>query len=138
LAYSGTALRATISATSFTLVGVICKIFTILINVLMWDKHASPTGLFSLGFSLAGSTLYVNSGLRSSGDFSSRVWHGMDTLCCGFCSVVNLSAPKVQYSAIVDQESELAQVTTADASRTSTDVHKETEHKTNVENETLA
>lgn len=41
MSYFSFALRAVISATSFSVIGNICKVLTILVNVLMWDRHAS-------------------------------------------------------------------------------------------------
>jgi hypothetical protein len=37
-----------ISATSFTLVGVVNKFLTLLLNVIIWDKHSSPTGILAV------------------------------------------------------------------------------------------
>lgn len=45
MSYSGFFCRTTVSATMFTVVGVICKVVTILVNCLIWDKHASPQGI---------------------------------------------------------------------------------------------
>ncbi|EFJ44859.1 hypothetical protein VOLCADRAFT_64353, partial [Volvox carteri f. nagariensis] len=38
-------LREAVSATLFTIVGIICKVVTVVINVVIWDKHASPGGI---------------------------------------------------------------------------------------------
>lgn len=38
-------LRDAVSATMFTIVGILCKIVTVIINCLIWDKHASPSGI---------------------------------------------------------------------------------------------
>lgn len=45
MSYFSFALRAVISATSFSVIGNVCKVLTILVNLLMWDNHssASPT-----------------------------------------------------------------------------------------------
>ena len=48
MSYFAWAARSMISATSFTVVGNLCKILTIVINVLLWDKHASATGILCL------------------------------------------------------------------------------------------
>merc|ERR1719408_1150636 len=42
-------LRAQVSGTAFLVVGHSCKIITIVLNVLIWDKHASIPGLCALG-----------------------------------------------------------------------------------------
>ena len=41
MSYFSFALRAVISATSFSVIGNVCKVLTILVNLLMWDNHAS-------------------------------------------------------------------------------------------------
>ena len=41
MSYFSFALRAAISATSFSVIGNVCKVLTILVNLLMWDQHAS-------------------------------------------------------------------------------------------------
>ena len=41
MSYFSFALRAAISATTFSVIGNICKVLTILVNSLMWDQHAS-------------------------------------------------------------------------------------------------
>lgn len=48
MSYSAFLLRAMVSATSFTVVGIMCKIATVVINCVIWDKHASPMGLIAL------------------------------------------------------------------------------------------
>ena len=41
MSYFSFALRAVISATSFSVIGNVCKVLTILVNLLMWEKHSS-------------------------------------------------------------------------------------------------
>ena len=48
MSYFAFLCRASVSATSFTVIGNVCKILTVVINVLIWDKHASPVGLGAL------------------------------------------------------------------------------------------
>lgn len=38
-------LRDAVSATAFTIVGIVCKLITVIINLMIWDKHASPAGI---------------------------------------------------------------------------------------------
>ena len=45
MSYFSFALRAVISATSFSVIGNICKVLTILVNLLMWEQHASEFSL---------------------------------------------------------------------------------------------
>lgn len=41
-------LRNVVSATFFAMVGIVCKLATVVINYFIWDKHASPLGIASL------------------------------------------------------------------------------------------
>jgi GDP-mannose transporter len=50
MSYFAFLCRAAVSATSFTVVGNVCKVTSVLINIVIWDKHASPLGI---GFLLA-------------------------------------------------------------------------------------
>jgi len=44
ISYTGWDCRNKTSATTFTVVGVACKLLTLLINIMVWDKHATPVG----------------------------------------------------------------------------------------------
>merc|ERR1739845_30595 len=48
ISYAGFNLRKLISATSFTVVGVVCKLLTVLINDAIWTQHSNATGHFGL------------------------------------------------------------------------------------------
>uniref|UniRef100_A0A2P2IRT2 GDP-mannose transporter GONST4 n=1 Tax=Rhizophora mucronata TaxID=61149 RepID=A0A2P2IRT2_RHIMU len=61
ISFFGFATRKAISATAFTVTGVVNKFLTVVINVLIWDKHASPFGLVCLIFTLSGGVLYQQS-----------------------------------------------------------------------------
>ena len=50
--------QSLVTATAYTVVGVMNKTLTVLANALVWDKHASAVGLCSLTVCLAGGTLY--------------------------------------------------------------------------------
>ena len=66
IAYSGWWCRSAVSsATTFTLIGVVNKLLTILVNILMaWDNHANLMGIVSLGMCLVGAALYKPSKMR--------------------------------------------------------------------------
>jgi len=51
-------LREATSATLFTVVGILCKILTVVINYFIWDKHASPEGIACLMLCLSAGTMY--------------------------------------------------------------------------------
>lgn len=61
ISFFGFACRKAISATAFTVTGVVNKFLTVAINVLIWDKHASLFGLVCLLFTLFGGILYQQS-----------------------------------------------------------------------------
>jgi len=59
--------QSLLSATSYTVVGVMNKMLTITINVLIWDNHASGYGIFSLSVCLVGGSLYQQAPPRGVG-----------------------------------------------------------------------
>merc|ERR1740130_2216132 len=58
ISYFAFLCRAAVSATSFTVVGNVCKIITVLINISIWDKHATPVGISCLFVSLGAGGIY--------------------------------------------------------------------------------
>mmetsp|Transcript_4159 Transcript_4159/g.6058 ORF Transcript_4159/g.6058 Transcript_4159/m.6058 type:complete len:355 (+) Transcript_4159:205-1269(+) len=68
IGYSGWWCRAKVSATSFTLIGVLNKCLTVFMNVLIWDQHATPIGIASLFLCLIGGTFYRQAPMRKNGD----------------------------------------------------------------------
>jgi GDP-mannose transporter len=58
IGYSGWKCRGMVSAATYTLVGVVNKFFTVLLNVFLWDKHSSPAGLFAVCLCLAAGFFY--------------------------------------------------------------------------------
>jgi len=66
IGYSSWWCRDKVSATSFTLIGVMNKCLTILLNLAIWDQHAPPGGIASLFLCLVGGTLYQQAPLRTA------------------------------------------------------------------------
>lgn len=64
IGYTGWLCRGMVSATTYTLVGVVNKFLTVLLNVLLWDKHSSPFGLFAVCVCLCSGSLYQQSPRR--------------------------------------------------------------------------
>ncbi|CAK0868364.1 unnamed protein product [Prorocentrum cordatum] len=58
ISYAGFNLRSLVSATSFTVVGVVCKIFTVLLNDMIWTQHSNATGHLGLLICIAGGFAY--------------------------------------------------------------------------------
>eukprot|EP00967_Tisochrysis_lutea_P092529 scaffold133472_cov40-Tisochrysis_lutea.AAC.2 len=58
ISWAGFLCQSLITATAYSVVGVMNKMLTVTVNVLIWDKHASPYGVASLAICLAGGSLY--------------------------------------------------------------------------------
>jgi len=70
IGYSSWWCRGVVSATSFTLIGVVNKCLTILLNVMIWDQHATPGGLFSLFVCISGGLIYQQAPMRGANNKS--------------------------------------------------------------------
>jgi len=64
MSYFAFLCRAAVSATSFTVIGNVCKILTVLINISIWDHHASPLGISCLFVCLGSAAIYQQAPLR--------------------------------------------------------------------------
>jgi len=64
IGYTGWLCRGMVSATTYTLVGVVNKFLTVLLNVLIWDKHSSPLGLTAVCCCLLAGCFYQQSPKR--------------------------------------------------------------------------
>ena len=51
-------LRAMVSATSFTVIGVLNKVLAVLLNIVVWEYHAGPLGLVGLFLCIGAGTLF--------------------------------------------------------------------------------
>jgi len=58
ISYFGFACRQALSPTAFTVLGVMNKLITVLVNITIWDKHASVTGVVSLLVCIVGGVFY--------------------------------------------------------------------------------
>jgi len=64
MSYFAFLCRKNVSAASFTVIGNCCKIGTVVINSLIWENHASPTGLACLGLCLVCTAFYSQAPMR--------------------------------------------------------------------------
>ena len=64
IGYSAWWCRDKVSATSFTIIGVMNKCLTILLNYLVWDNHAKPAGIACLLLCLVGGSIYKQAPMR--------------------------------------------------------------------------
>jgi len=58
MSHSSYCLRDSVSATFFTIIGIMCKVLTVIINMLIWDKHASLAGIGFLLVCVVAGTFY--------------------------------------------------------------------------------
>jgi len=58
ISYFGLNARKMLQATAFSVLGVVCKFGTVLVNTLLWEYHSSPIGIFWLCVCIAGGILY--------------------------------------------------------------------------------
>lgn len=66
MSYFAFLCRSQVSATYFTVIGNVCKVLTVLINVVIWDKHATPAGLGFLSLCLLAAFFYQQSPMRAT------------------------------------------------------------------------
>jgi len=64
MSYFAFLARSLVSSTSFTVLGTVCKLSTVVINVMIWNKHASPFGLSCLCSTLVAAYFYKQAPLR--------------------------------------------------------------------------
>eukprot|EP00931_Biecheleriopsis_adriatica_P120196 TRINITY_DN95320_c0_g1_i1.p1 TRINITY_DN95320_c0_g1~~TRINITY_DN95320_c0_g1_i1.p1 ORF type:complete len:356 (+),score=34.96 TRINITY_DN95320_c0_g1_i1:51-1118(+) len=79
IGWSGWNCRNEISATAYTLVGVCCKFISVLLNILIWDKHATPQGIACLMVCLVAGTAYRQAPPRVSPPIPSERSYYVDT-----------------------------------------------------------
>ncbi|GKY95369.1 hypothetical protein MPSEU_000498600 [Mayamaea pseudoterrestris] len=65
IGYSGWWCRDKVSATTYTLIGVMNKCLTIILNLVVWDQHAPPGGILCLFLCLTGGMLYRQAPMRA-------------------------------------------------------------------------
>ncbi|CAL5224035.1 g6656 [Coccomyxa viridis] len=64
MSYFSFALRAVISATLFSVIGNVCKVLTILTNLVIWDKHSNTMGTLALLGCLGAGSAYQQAPMR--------------------------------------------------------------------------
>ncbi|KAF5178112.1 Gdp-mannose transporter gonst3 [Thalictrum thalictroides] len=61
ISFFGFSCRKTLSATGFTVLGSVNKLLTVVINLIIWDKHSTAVGTVGLLISMAGGVMYQQS-----------------------------------------------------------------------------
>merc|ERR1712154_31475 len=64
MSYFAFLARNALSATSFTILGNVCKVISVGINLVIWDKHANALGIMALGVALVCAYFYKQAPLR--------------------------------------------------------------------------
>jgi len=64
IGYTAWWCRAKVSAASFTLIGVMNKFLTIVLNFLIWDYHATPAGIACLCICIVAGAFYQQAPMR--------------------------------------------------------------------------
>ena len=65
MSYFAFLARKLVSATYFSVIGNVCKLVTVCINYVIWDKHATPFGIACLMGCLASAYFYEQAPLRN-------------------------------------------------------------------------
>ena len=66
ISYAGFGFRSVVSATTFTLAGIMCKVATVIMSQIFFDAKASMQGVACLFVCVAGATMYKPSPDRKS------------------------------------------------------------------------
>lgn len=61
ISFFGFSCRRAISATGFTVLGIVNKLLTVVINLVIWDKHSTVVGTIGLLICMLGGVLYQQS-----------------------------------------------------------------------------
>ena len=61
ISFFGFSCRRAISATGFTVLGIVNKLLTVVINLLIWDKHSTFVGTVGLLICMIGGIMYQQS-----------------------------------------------------------------------------
>ena len=64
ISYTGWNARKAVSATLYTLVGVMNKLLTVVVNIIIWDQHSSAMGLMWLLLCIVAGSIYQQSPVR--------------------------------------------------------------------------
>jgi GDP-mannose transporter len=66
IGYTGWWCRSKVSAATYTLIGVMNKCLTVMVNLLIWDQHAPPAGIVCLSLCLFGGMLYNQAPMKKT------------------------------------------------------------------------
>jgi len=81
VSHSAYVMRSACSATLSTVVGILCKVLTVLINIVVWDKHASSVGMAFLAIGLLAGAFYEQAPLRIENGGRGDAVKSIDLIC---------------------------------------------------------
>ena len=64
ISFFGFSCRRAISATGFTVLGIVNKLLTVVINLVVWDKHSTFVGTLGLLICMFGGVMYQQSTVK--------------------------------------------------------------------------
>lgn len=73
VSHSAYVLRSACSATLSAIVGILCKVVTVIINIIIWDKHASVIELAFLTLGLIAGAFYEQAPMRCAGSDAKNI-----------------------------------------------------------------
>ncbi|KAL4574164.1 hypothetical protein LXL04_020989 [Taraxacum kok-saghyz] len=65
ISFFGFSCRRAISATGFTVLGIVNKLLTVVINLMIWDKHSTVVGTVGLLICMFGGVMYQQSTIKN-------------------------------------------------------------------------
>ncbi|PIA47635.1 hypothetical protein AQUCO_01400332v1 [Aquilegia coerulea] len=68
ISFFGFSCRRALSATGFTVLGIVNKLLTVVINLIIWDKHSTVVGTLGLLICMAGGVMYQQSTSKKKPD----------------------------------------------------------------------
>jgi len=78
VSHSAYVMRSACSATLSAVVGILCKVLTVLINLVIWDKHASIVQMAFLALGLLAGAFYEQAPLRNGDEGNG---HAVKSMC---------------------------------------------------------
>ncbi|KAH7665198.1 Multidrug resistance efflux transporter EmrE domain-containing protein [Dioscorea alata] len=78
ISFFGFSCRRAISATGFTVLGIVNKLLTVVINLVIWDKHSTLIGTLGLLICMFGGVLYQQSTIKPKPTMSETKTRDLD------------------------------------------------------------
>jgi solute carrier family 35 len=108
VSHSAYVMRSACSATLSAVVGIVCKALTVVINIAIWDKHATPAELAFLVIGLISGALYEQAPMRATAATTNVLGKSPDVALVATAGavMVNEAAERVGRGAEDNEEAE--------------------------------